>query len=174
LACLFAKLLEKIPSFGFERSRVRKYGNGDRKHRNLLEPFERMVERCTSFSIPDILIEKQIRQGSDDKNVGSKRFKNCRDTPDKFCQLEAGKGSGHPNEGVESRRGKSAFPRETRYQERANLIGTVEIKNAPLIEQDSRKKVVRESRHFRAAVEKSQLVVGQYPRIPGGVLPRVR
>ena len=133
-----------------------------------------MFERCTRFSIPDILIEKQIRQGSDDKNVGTKRFKNFRDTPDKFCQLKAGKRSGHPNEGVESRRVKSAFPRETRDQERANLIRTVEIKNAPLIEQDSRKKVVRESRHFRAAVEKSQFVVGQYPRIPGGVLPRVR
>ena len=133
-----------------------------------------MFERCTRFSIPDILIEKQIRQGSDDKNVGSKRFKKVRDTPDQFCQLKAGKRSGHTNEGVESRRVKSAFPRETRDQERADLIRTVEIKNAPLIEQDSRKKVVRESRHFRAAVEKRQFVVGQCPRIPGGVFPHVR
>src|ERR1700692_4267783 len=98
-----------------------------------------MFERCTGFSIPDILIEKQIRQSSDDKNVGSKRPKNFRDTPDKFCQLKAGERSGHPNEGVESRRVKSAFPRETCYQQRADLIGTVEIKNAPLIEQNSRK-----------------------------------
>src|ERR1700692_3830318 len=112
-----------------------------------------MFERCTGVSIPDILIEKQIRQGSDDKNVGSKRFKNFRYTPDQFCQLKAGKRSGHPNEGVETRRVKSAFPRETRDQERADLIRTVEIKNAPLIEQDSRKKVVRESRHFGTAVE---------------------
>src|SRR5580658_6557633 len=133
-----------------------------------------MFERCTGFSIPDILIEKQIRQGSDDKNVGSKRFKNCRDTPDQFCQLKAGKRSGHPNESVESRRVKPAFPRETRNQERADLIRTVEIKNAPLIEQDSRKKVVRESRHFWAAVENSTCAVGQYPRIRGGVLPRAR
>jgi hypothetical protein len=133
-----------------------------------------MFERCTGFSIPDILIEKQIRESSDDKNVGSKRPKNFRHTPDKFCQLKTRKRSGHPNEGVESRRLKSAFPRETRYQERADLIRTVEIKNAPLIEQDSRKKVVRESRHFRAAVENSTCAVGQYPRIEGGVLPRAR
>lgn len=133
-----------------------------------------MFERCTRFSIPDILIEKQIRQGSDDKNVGSKRFKNFRDTPDKFCQLKAGERSRHSNEGVESRRLKSAFSGKTRDQEWADLIRTVEIKNAPPIEQDSRKKVVRESRHFRAAVEKSQFVVGQYPRIPGGALPCVR
>src|SRR6202171_2202373 len=133
-----------------------------------------MFERCTGFSIPDILIEKQIGQGSDDKNVGSKRPKNFRDTPDKFCQLKAGKRSGHPNEGVESRRVKSAFPRETRYQEWADLIRTVEIKNAPLVQQDSRKKVVRESRHFRAAIENSDCAVGQYPRIGGGVLPRAR
>src|ERR1700693_887566 len=119
-----------------------------------------MLERCAGLSIPDILIEKQIRQGSDDKNVGSKCFKNFRDTPDKFRQLKAGERSGHPNEGVESRRVKSAFPRETRYQERADLIRTVEIKKAPLIEQDSRKKVVRESRHFRAAVENSTCAVG--------------
>src|SRR5580693_4391307 len=124
-----------------------------------------MFERCTRFSIPDILIEEQIRQGSDDKNVGSKRFKNFRDTPDQFSQLKAGKRSGHPNEGVESRGGKSAFPCETRDQERADLIRTVEIKNAPLIEQDSRKKVVRESWHFRAAVENGKCPVGQYPRI---------
>src|ERR1700726_3403767 len=133
-----------------------------------------MFERCTRFSIPDILIEKQIRQGSDDKNVGTKRPKNFRDTSDKFCQLKAGKRSGRPNEGVESRRVKSAFPCETRYQERADLIRTVEIKNAPLSEQDSRKKVVRESRHFRAAVENSTCAVGQSPRIGGGVLPPVR
>src|SRR5216683_2833706 len=133
-----------------------------------------MFERCTGFSIPDILIEKQIRQGSDDKNVGSKRPKNFRDTPDKFCQLKAGKRSGHPNEGVESRRVKSAFPRETRDQQRADLIRTVEIENAPLIEQDSRKKVMRKSRHFGTAVENSQCAVGQYPGIPGGLLPRVR
>src|SRR5216683_6112272 len=133
-----------------------------------------MFERCTGFSIPDILIEKQIRQGSDDKNVGSKRFKKFRYTPDKFCQLKTGKRSGDPNEGVESRWLKSSLPRETRNQEWADLIRTVEIKNAPLIEQDSRKKVVREARHFRAAVENSQCAVGQYPRIPGGVLPRVR
>src|ERR1700694_2075686 len=124
-----------------------------------------MFERCTRFSIPDILIEKQIRQGSDDKNVGSKRLKNCRHTPDKFCQLKTRKRSGHPNEGVESGRVKSAFPRETRYQERADLIRTVEIKNAPLIEQDSRKKVMRESWHFRAAVENGKCPVGQYPRM---------
>ena len=133
-----------------------------------------MFERCTGFSIPDILVEKQIRQGSDDKNVGSKRPKNFRDTPDKFRQLKASKRSGHTDEGIESRRVKAAFPRKTRYQEWADLIRTVEIKNAPLIEQDSRKKVVRESWHFRAAVEKSQFAVGQYPRILGGVLPRVR
>src|ERR1700680_3557912 len=133
-----------------------------------------MFKRCTRFSIPDILIEKQIRQGSDDKNLGSKRPKNFRHTPDKFCQLKTGKRSGDPNEGVESRWFKSTLPRETRNQERADLIRTVEIKNAPLIEQDSRKKVVRKSRHFRAAVEKSQFAVGQYPRIPGGGLPRVR
>src|ERR1700674_1191256 len=132
-----------------------------------------MLERCTRFSIPDILIEKQIRQGSDDKNVGSKRFKNFRDTPDKFCQLKAGERSGHSNEGVESRRVKSAFPRETRDQERADLIPTVEIKNAPLIEQDSRKEVVRESRHFGTAVENSTCPVGQHPRSRGGVLRRV-
>src|ERR1700674_6129521 len=133
-----------------------------------------MLERCTRFSIPDILIEKQIRQGSDDKNVGSKRFKNFRDTPDKFCQLKTGERSGHSNEGVESRRVKFTFPRETRNQERTDLIRTVEIKNAPLIEQDSRKKVVREWRRFRAAVENSQCAGGQDPRIGGGVLPRVR
>src|ERR1700686_4801767 len=132
-----------------------------------------MFERCTGFSIPDILIEKQIRQSSDYKNVGSKRPKNFRDTPDKFCQLKAGKRSGHPNKGVESRRVKSAFPRETRYQERADLIRTVEIKNAPLIEQDSREKVMRESRQFRAAVENSTSAVRQYPRIGVGVLSRV-
>src|SRR5580658_7394314 len=107
-----------------------------------------MFKRCTGFSIPDILIEKQIRQGSDDKNVGSKRPKNFRHTPDKFCQLKAGKRSGHPNEGVESSRVKSAFSRETRDQERADLIRTVEIEIASLIEQDSRKEVMRESRHF--------------------------
>src|ERR1700676_1279776 len=122
-----------------------------------------MLERCTGFSIPDILIEKQIRYGSDDKNVGSKRPKNFRHTPDKFCQLKTGKRSGDPNEGVESRRVKSAFPRETRDQERADLIRTVEIKNAPLIEQDSRKKVVRKSRHFRAAVVKCQRAIRQHP-----------
>src|ERR1700730_17157186 len=133
-----------------------------------------MFERCTGFSIPDILIEKQIGQGSDDKNVGSKRSKKSRDTPDKFCQLKAGKRSGHPNEGVEGRRVKSAFPRETRDQERADLIRTVEIKNAPLIEQDSRKKVVRESRHFGTAIENRKCPVWQYPRIRGGVLPRAR
>src|SRR6267142_20522 len=107
-----------------------------------------MFKRCTGFSIPDILIEKQIRQGSDDKNVGSKRPKNFRHTPDKFCQLKTGKRSGDPNEGVESRWLKSSLPRETRNQEWADLIRTVEIKNAPLIEQDS--------------------------RIPGVALPRVR
>src|SRR4029077_19903887 len=112
-----------------------------------------MFERCTGFSIPDILIEKQIRQGSDDKNVGSKRFKKFRDTPDQFCQLKTGERSGHPNEAVESRWVKSAFPRETRDQERAYLIRTVKIKNARLINQDSRKEVVRESRHFGTAVE---------------------
>src|ERR1700674_3811819 len=133
-----------------------------------------MFERCTGFPIPDILIEKQIRQGSDDKNVGSKRPKNFRHTPDKFCQLKTRKRSGHPNEGVEGRRVKSAFPRETRDQERADLIRTVEVKNAPLIEQDSRKKVMRESWHFRASVENSQCAGGQDPRIGGGVLPRVR
>src|ERR1700680_5146874 len=133
-----------------------------------------MSERCTGFLISDILIEKQIRQGSDDKNVGSKRPKNFRDTADKFCQLKAGKRSGHPNEGVESRRVKSAFPRETRDQERADLIRTVEIKNAPLIEQDSRKKIMRESRHFGTAVENGECPVGQYPRSRGGVLRRVR
>ena len=126
------------------------------------------------FSLSDILIEKQIRQGSDDKNVGSKLSKNFRDTPDKFCQLKAGKRPGHPNEGVECRRLKSAFPRETRDQERADLIRAVEIKNAPLVEQDSRNKVVRESRHFRASVENSTSAVRQYPRIGVGVLPRVR
>src|ERR1700674_1155713 len=99
-----------------------------------------MFERSMGFSIPDILIEKQIRQGSDDKNVGSKRPKNFRHTPYKFCQLKAGKRSGHPNESVESGRVKPAFPCETRYQERADLIRTVEVKHAPLIEQDSRKK----------------------------------
>ena len=83
-------------------------------------------------------------------------------------------GSGHPNEGVEGRRVKSAFPRETRYQEWADLIRAVEIKHAPLIEQDSRKKVVRESRHFRAAVENSKSAVGKNPRIEGVVFPRVR
>src|ERR1700693_6027302 len=124
-----------------------------------------MFERRTGFSIPDILIEKQIRQGSDDKNVGSKRPKNFRHTPDKFCQLKTCKRSGHPNEGVEGRRVKSAFPRETRDQERADLIRTVEIKNAPLIEQDSRKKIVRQSRQFRAAVQNSECAVGQYPGI---------
>src|SRR5580704_13973902 len=133
-----------------------------------------MFERCTGFSIPDILIEKQIRQGSDDKNVGSKRFKKVRDTPDQFCQLKAGKRSGHPNEGVECGRLKSAFPRETRDQERADLIRAVEIKDAPLIEQDSRKEVVRESRHFGTAVENGECPVGQYPRSRGGVLRRVR
>src|ERR1700732_3296063 len=133
-----------------------------------------MFKRCTGFSIPDILIEKQIRQGSDDKNVDSKRFENFRDTPDQFCQLKAGKRSGHPNEGVESRRVKSAFPRETRDQERADLIRTVEIKNAPLIKQDSRKEVVRESRHFRAAIENSKSAVGKNPRIESVVFPRVR
>src|SRR3984957_17379354 len=130
-----------------------------------------MFERCTRVSLPDILIEKQIRQGSDDKDVGGKRPKNFRDTPDKFCQLKAGKRSGHPNEGVESRRVKSAFPRETRYQERADLIRTVEIKNAPLIEQDSRKKVVRELRHFRASVQNSECAIGQYPGLRGDVSP---
>ena len=139
-----------------------------------MELFECMFKRCTGFSIPDILIEKQIRQGSDNKNVGSKRSKNLRHTSDKFCQLKASKRSGHPNEGVESSRFKSAFPRETRYQERADLIRTVEIKNAPLIEQDSRKKVVRESRHFGASVENSTSAVRQYPRIGVGVLPHVR
>ena len=37
---------------------------------------------------------------------------------------------------VERRRVKTAFPRKTRYQERADLICTVEIKNALLIEQE--------------------------------------
>src|SRR6202035_5842656 len=115
-----------------------------------------MVKRCTGFSIPHILIEKQIRQGSDNKNVGSKRPKNVWHTPDQFCQLKTGKRSGHSNEGVESRWFKSTLPCETRNQERADLIRAIEIKNAPLIEQDSRKKVVRESRHFRAAVENSK------------------
>lgn len=133
-----------------------------------------MFERCTRFSIPDILIEEQIRQGSDDKYVGSKCPKNFWDTPDKFCQLKAGKRSGHPNEGVESRRLKSTFPRETRYQEGADLIRTVEIKNATLIEQDSRKKVVRQARRFGASVDNSTSAVWQYPRIRVGVLPRVR
>src|ERR1700674_3238617 len=133
-----------------------------------------MFERCTGFSIPDILIEKQIGQGSDDKNVGSKRFKNFRDTPDKFCQLKTGERSGHSNEGVESRRVKFTFPRETRNQERTDLIRTVEIKNAPLIEQDSRKEVVRESRHFRAAVENGECPVWQHPRIRGVMLRRAR
>src|SRR5580692_9852734 len=133
-----------------------------------------MFKRCTRFSIPHILIEKQIRQGSDDKNVGSKRFKNFRDTPDQFCQLKTGERSGHPSEAVESRWFKSTLPRETRNQERADLIRTVEIKNAPLINQDSRKEVVRESRHFGTAVENGECPVGQYPRRRGGVLRRVR
>ena len=63
------------------------------------------------------------------RTLAANASKNFRDTPDKFCQLKTGKRSGHPNEGVESRRVKSAFPRETRYQERADLIRTVEIKN---------------------------------------------
>jgi hypothetical protein len=133
-----------------------------------------LFERCTRLSVPDILIEKQIRQGSDDKNVGSKRFKNFRDTPDQFCQLKTGERSGHPNEAVESRWFKSTLPRETRNQEWADLICTVEIKNAPLIKQDSRKEVVRESRHFGTAVENGECPVGQYPRSRGGVFRRVR
>src|SRR5216683_5136681 len=79
-----------------------------------------MFERCTGFSIPDILIEKQIRQGSYDKNVGSKRPKNVRHTPDKFCQLKTGKRSGDPNEGVESRWFKSTLPT---YAETARIHG---------------------------------------------------
>src|SRR5580704_16935403 len=133
-----------------------------------------MFKRCTGFSIPDIPIEKQIRHGSDDKNVGSKRPKNFRHTPDKFCQLKTRKRSGHPDEGVEGRRVKSTFPRETRDQERADLIRTVEIKNALLIKQDSRKEVVRKTRHFGTAVENGECPVGQYPRSRGGVLRRVR
>src|ERR1700681_3848714 len=115
-----------------------------------------MFERCTGFSIPDILVEKQIRRGSDDKNVGSKCPKNCRDTPDKLCQLKAGKRSGHPNESVENRRFESTFPGKTRYQERADLIRAVKVENPLFLKQNSRKEVVRKSRHFWAAVIKCQ------------------
>ncbi|MGO8908376.1 MAG: hypothetical protein ACLQDM_03465, partial [Bradyrhizobium sp.] len=93
-------------------------------------------------SIPDILVEKQIRQGSDNQNVGIKRLQKSRNTPDEFRQLKTRKGAGDSNEAIKDGGVKTAFLCKTGYQQRADLICAVEIEHSFPVQKNSRKEVV--------------------------------
>src|SRR6266478_4039491 len=62
---LSAKSLKKIAPFGLERCGVGKDGDGKGERRDVAETFERVFEGSTRFSIANILIEVQVRQGRD-------------------------------------------------------------------------------------------------------------
>jgi hypothetical protein len=111
---------------------------------------------CPSFPIAHIFVEKQIRHGCDNRDVGIKCLQKYWDTPDQFCQLKTGKCPGNSNEAIEYRWVKTALASKTGYQERADPIRTVKIENPFFVKQNSRKEVVREPWHFRATVIECQ------------------
>src|SRR5208282_2170760 len=133
------------------------------KWRNHSKSFEGMFGRWAGFTVAHIFAEKQIRQSSDNQNVGIKCFQKLRDTPDEFRQLKTGKSTGNSDEPIERRRFKTALPRKAGYQQGADLICAVKIENPLFRKQNSRKEVVREARHFRAAVIKRQRTTRQHP-----------
>ena len=61
---------------------------------------------------------------------------------------------------------ETTLPSKTRNEEWTDLIRTVQVENLLFLdEQNSRKEVVRESRHFRAAVIKRKRTTRKNPRL---------
>src|SRR6266850_2197645 len=69
LVGLVAKSLKEIAPLGLERCGIRKNSDGKGERPEVSESFECVFERSTSFPIPNILIEIQIRQGRDNEHV---------------------------------------------------------------------------------------------------------
>src|ERR1700734_3614052 len=101
MVCLVAEFLKEIASFCFERSGIGKNGDGQRKWRKLLQPFQRMFKRRACRAILHILVEKQIRQRGNDQHFGGERRKHFWDSPDEFRQLKTRKRPCDSNEPVQ-------------------------------------------------------------------------
>src|SRR5216684_2408921 len=126
---LVAKSLKEIAPFGLERCGVGKNGNGKGERHDVAQTFECMFKRSARFPIPNILVEIQVRQRRDDEHVGGKSLQSLGHTSDEFSQLKTGKGARDANEAVHARWVKAAFSRETRQEERADLVCAVQVQN---------------------------------------------
>src|SRR6266481_10161317 len=127
---LSAKSLKEIAPFGLERCGVGKDGDGKGEWRDISQAFECVFEGSARFPIPNIFIEIQVRQGCDNEHVGGKFLQSLGHTSDEFGQLKTGKGARDANEAVHARWVKAAFSRETRQEERADLVCALQVKES--------------------------------------------
>src|SRR5437762_3147705 len=157
---MVAKSLKEIAPFGLERCGVGKDGDGKGERRDVAQTFECMFKRSARFPIPNILVEIQVRQRRDDEHVGGKSLQSLGHTSDEFSQLKTGKGSCDANQAIHAGCVNPAFSRETRKEERADLVCAVQVKNLFLSEEKSWQEVMGEPGHFGTAIKDGQSPVG--------------
>ena len=123
-----------------------------------------MFKRSARLAVAHILIEKQIRQSRNDQHVGGPRRKHFGDAPDEFRELKTGKGACDANETVELGWFKTALSGKPGDEQGTDLVRAIQIQNAFPVEQNPRKKVMREALNFGAPVQDREGTVGQEPR----------
>jgi hypothetical protein len=87
-----------------------------------------------------------------------------RHAADEFGQLKTREGARDANESVQFGGWEVSFSGESRNEERADLIGAVDIENPSLLEQNPRKEIMGEALNFGTTVKHAERLIGQDPR----------